>query len=285
MTSRWGGFLPGIELFDPHFFGISPEEALSVDPQERLLLETSWEALEHAGIPPLSLMGSSTGVYIGLCGNEYNARLLAQPDSLGPYTLLGSMHSTMVGRLSYCLGLQGPNLPVDTACSSSLVAVHLACQALRNGDIQLALAGGANVLLDPAASVCFSQLRATSPSGRCRSFSADADGYVRSEGAGVVILERLSDAQRNGHRILALIRSSALNQDGRSNGPTAPSGLSQQAVIRDALLRSGLEPHSVGYVECHGTGTPLGDPIEAHALGAVLARPDSRARPLVIGSV
>jgi acyl transferase domain-containing protein/surfactin synthase thioesterase subunit/acyl carrier protein len=285
MTTRWGGFLRDIERFDPLFFGLSPREAASVDPQERLLLETTWEALEHAGLKPDTLMGSDTGVYMGLCGNEYQSRLMADVRSLDPYSMLGTMHSTMVGRLSYWLGLKGPNLPVDTACSSSLVAVHLACRALRDAECQLALAGGANVLLRPEGSVYFSRLRALSPTGRCHSFSAEADGYVRAEGAGVVVLERLSDALKNEHRVLAIIRGSSVNQDGRSNGPTAPHGPSQQAVIRDALRRAGVAPAEVGFVECHGTGTPLGDPIEVQALGAVLAEGRSPEHPVLLGTL
>ncbi|HEY4997198.1 MAG TPA: beta-ketoacyl synthase N-terminal-like domain-containing protein, partial [Solirubrobacteraceae bacterium] len=285
MTSRWGGFLEDLDQFEPTFFGLSPREAPSVDPQERLLLETTWEALERAGLRPESLMGSTTGVYMGLSGTEYQAVALADVASRDPYAILGTTHSSMVGRLSYWLGLKGPNLPVDTACSSSLVAVHLACQALRAGECTLALAGGANVVLRPEGTVFLSRMRALSPTGRCRTFSADADGYVRSEGAGVVVLERLSDAQRNGHRILALLRGTAINQDGRSNGPTAPNGPSQQIVIRDALRRGGVAPAQVDYVECHGTGTPLGDPIEVQALAAVLGEGRSPDHPVRLGSV
>ena len=285
MTTRWGAFLPGLEEFEPAFFEISPREAASVDPQERLLLETAWEALESGGFTPDALMGSSTGVYVGLCGNEYQARVMSDTKGVDAYSLLGTAHSTMVGRLSYWLGLKGPNIPVDTACSSSLVAVHLACQALLAGECTLALAGGANVVLEPTATTYFSRLRAMSPTGRCRTFSADADGYVRGEGAGVVVLERLSAAKRNGHRILALIRGTAVNQDGRSNGLTAPNGPSQQAVIREALRRGKVAPESVGYLECHGTGTSLGDPIEVQAASAVLGKGRAPSFPLVLGSV
>ncbi len=285
MATRWGGFVDGLELLEPIFFGLSPRAAPSVDPQERMLLETAWEALERAGLTSEMLMGSETGVYMGLCGTEYQARVMADASRLDSYSLLGTTHSTMVGRLSYWLGLKGPNMPVDTACSSSLVAVHLACQALRTGECRLALAGGANAVLDPKATVYFSRLGALSPTGRCRTFSSDADGYVRAEGAGVVVLERLSDAQRNGHPILALIRGSAVNQDGRSNGLTAPNGPSQQTVIRQALGRAGITPSQVGYVECHGTGTVLGDPIEVQALGAVLGEGRDPAQPVIIGSL
>ncbi|MET0413613.1 MAG: SDR family NAD(P)-dependent oxidoreductase, partial [Polyangiaceae bacterium] len=285
MITRWGAFLDHIDEFDPAFFGISPREAASVDPQERLLLETTWEALEHAGIRPDSLMDSNTGVYMGLCGNEYQGRVVADVQAMDAYGMLGTMHSTMVGRLSYWLGLKGPNLPVDTACSSSLVAIHLAAQALRTGECHLALAGGANVLLGPEGMVYFSRVRAMSPTGRCHTFSADADGYVRAEGAGVVVLERLSDARRKGHRILSILRATAVNQDGRSNGLTAPNGPSQQAVIREALQRGGIAPADVGYVECHGTGTPLGDPIEVQALAAVLGDGRDPGRPVLLSSL
>jgi epothilone polyketide synthase D len=285
MTTRWGGFLPDLERFEPSFFGISPREAVSVDPQERLLLETTWEAIEHAGIRPDTLMGSRTGVYMGLCGTEYQNRVMADARAIDAYAMLGTAHSTIVGRLSYWLGLKGPNMPIDTACSSSLVAVHLACQALRNGECDLAFAGGANVILSPEGTVYFSRLRAMSPTGRCHTFSADADGYVRSEGAGVVLLERLSDALERGRRVLAIIRGSAVNQDGRSNGLTAPNGPSQQAVIQEALRRAGIAPSRVGYVECHGTGTPLGDPIEVQALAAALGGGRSADQPLRIGAL
>ncbi|HEV7465952.1 MAG TPA: beta-ketoacyl synthase N-terminal-like domain-containing protein, partial [Candidatus Dormibacteraeota bacterium] len=286
MTSRWGGFVRDLEAFDPGFFGLSNHEAPSVDPQERLLLETAWEALEHAGLTAGELMGSDTGVYMGVCGTEYQMRVCSDAERLDAYSLLGTAHSAMVGRLSYWLGLKGPNFPVDTACSSSLVAVHLACQALRAGECSLALAGGANVVLDPLGTVYFSRLRALSPTGRCHSFAASADGYVRADGAGVVVLERLSDARRRGHRVLALLRGSAVNQDGRSNGITAPNGPSQQAVIRDALRRAGVTPASIDYLECHGTGTPLGDPVEVQAAAAVLG--DGRHGPddaLILGSI
>jgi acyl transferase domain-containing protein/acyl carrier protein len=285
MTSRWGGFLEDLESFEPGFFGISPREAVSVDPQERLLLETAWEALERAGIQAPELMGSDTGVYMGLCGTEYNAKVMANVNAIDAYGMLGTVHSTIVGRLSYWLGLKGPNMPVDTACSSSLVAVHLACQALRNGECQLALAGGANVMLAAETTVSLSRLRALSPTGQCRTFSADADGFVRAEGAGVIVLERLSSALERGHRIWALIRGSAVNQDGRSNGLTAPNGPSQQAVISAALSRARVAPELVGYVECHGTGTPLGDPIEVQAIGAVFAEGRAPDAPIVLGSL
>ncbi len=285
MTTRWGGFLTDIDRFDPEFFGISPREAVSIDPQQRLLLETSWEALERAGQTPERLLGSDTGVYIGICHSEYQYMAMSRIEAIDAYSLLGTMHSASVGRLSYWLGLKGPNVPVDTACSSSLVAVHLACQALRTGECSMALAGGVNLVLRPESTVYFSRLRAMSPTGRCHTFSADADGYVRSEGAGVVVLKRLSDAQRDGDPILAVIRGSAVNQDGRSNGLTAPNGPAQQAVIQQALKQAGIAPAKVGYVETHGTGTPLGDPIEVQALGAVLGEGRGANAPVLLGSV
>jgi acyl transferase domain-containing protein/NADPH:quinone reductase-like Zn-dependent oxidoreductase/acyl carrier protein len=284
-VSRWGSFLEGIEELDAGFFGIAPREAAAMDPQQRLLLETSWEALEDAGIAAESLLESPTGVFMGVIGNEYARRALSDMGSVDAYAMLGGMHSAMVGRISYWLGLRGPNMPVDTACSSSLVAVHLGCQALRNDECNLVLAGGANVALDPESFIVSSRLRALSPTGRCHTFSADGDGFVRSEGAGVVVLERLSDAQRNGHRVLAVIRGSAINQDGRSNGPTAPNGPAQEAVIREALRRGGVAPSRVGYLECHGTGTPLGDPIEVQAAAAVLGEGRTADAPLVLGSL
>ena len=285
MTTRWGGFLPGVDQFEPGFFEISPREAASLDPQQRLLLEVSWEALEQAGQTPERLLGSDTGVYMGVCSNDYRAMVQARPAAMDAYSFLGTLPSTGVSRLSYWLGLKGPNMPVDTACSSSLVAVHLACQALRAGECSLALAGGVSLILTPDTTLCLSGMRAMSPTGRCHTFSADADGYVRSEGCGVVVLKRLSDAARDGDPILAVIRGSAVNQDGRSNGLTAPNGPSQEAVIRRALEQAAVAPAAVGYVEAHGTGTPLGDPIEVQALGAVLGEGRAPSRPVVIGSV
>ncbi len=285
MTTRWGGFLNDVDRFEPEFFGISPREAPSIDPQQRLLLETTWDALERAGQTPERLMGSDTGVYVGICGNEYQAMATSDIDAIDAYSLLGSSHSASVGRLSYWLGLKGPNVPIDTACSSSLVAVHLACQALRAGECSLALAGGVNVLLAPAVTVYFSRLRAMSPTGRCRAFSDDADGYVRSEGCGIVVLKRFADARRDGDRIVAVIRGSAVNQDGRSSGLTAPHGPSQELVIRRALAQAQVAPENVGYLEAHGTGTPLGDPIEVQAIAAALGEGRPADAPLVIGSV
>ncbi len=283
MACRRGGFVEGIDRFDPRFFGMSLGEAPAVDPQQRLLMETCWRALEGAGQTREALAGSNTGVYVGLCGTEYGYQVMTDERAIDAYSLLGTAHSAMVGRLSYWLGLEGPNFPVDTACSSSLVAVHLACQGLRGAECDLALAAGVNVLLTPAGTIYFTRLGALSPDGVCRPFDADANGYVRGEGCGAVVLKRLSDARRDGDSILGLIRGSAVNQDGRSVGFTAPSGAAQQRVIGRALAMAGLEPGQIDYVEAHGTGTPVGDPIEINALGELMR--GARDRPLLVGSV
>ena len=281
ITSRWGGFLDGVDLFDPHFFGISPREAARMDPQQRLLLEVSWEALENAFIPPPSLAGSRTGVFIGISSYDYSRLQFDDPNKIDAYAGTGNAHSIAANRLSYLFDLRGPSMAVDTACSSSLVAAHLACQSLRSGESDVALVGGVNLILTPELTITFSQARMLSPDGRCKTFDASADGYVRGEGCGVIVLKRLSDAIRDGDNILALIRGSAVNQDGRSNGLTAPNGLAQQDVIRQALANAGVAPHQIGYVEAHGTGTPLGDPIEIASLRAVLDDGQSNSRVLV----
>jgi acyl transferase domain-containing protein/NADPH:quinone reductase-like Zn-dependent oxidoreductase/NAD(P)-dependent dehydrogenase (short-subunit alcohol dehydrogenase family)/acyl carrier protein len=283
--TRWGGFVGDVDAFDAAFFGISPREAKSIDPQERLLLETTWELFERVGILPRSLVGSLTGVYLGISGNEYIQMAGMDPNSADAYSVLGTIHSAVSGRLSYWLGLEGPNMPVDTACSSSLVSLHLACQGLRQGECDMAIAGGVNLLLSSYGYVYFSRLKAMSPTGRCHAFSEDADGYVRAEGCGVLLLKRLSDAQADGDDVLAVVRGSAVNQDGQSNGFTAPNGPAQQAVIRRALAVADMEPASVDYVECHGTGTALGDPIEVQALGAVYGEDRPVDRPVVLGTV
>ncbi len=265
-----GGFLSQVDQFDAGFFGIAPREAQSMDPQQRLLLEVTWEALERAGIAADRIEGSNTGAFIGICNQDYAMLRSGRYDALDAYCGTGGAPSIAANRLSYVLDLRGPSVAVDTACSSSLVAIHQACQSLRGGECDLALAGGVNLLLVPDLSIVFSQARMLAPDGTCKTFDAAADGYVRSEGCGVVVLKRLADAQRDGDRILALIRSSAVNQDGRSNGLTAPNGAAQQRVIRAALDQAGVAPSEIGYVEAHGTGTPLGDPIEVNALKAVL---------------
>ncbi|MDR7304660.1 acyl transferase domain-containing protein/D-arabinose 1-dehydrogenase-like Zn-dependent alcohol dehydrogenase [Haloactinomyces albus] len=283
--SRSGGFLGGLDAFDPGFFGIPPHEAKSVDPQQRLLLETTWEALERAGVRADRLKGSKTGVFVGLWANEYQSEALRDTHRIDAYTLLGTNPAAIAGRISYWLGLRGPNFPVNTACSSSLVAVHLACQSLRAGECEQALVGGVNVLLSAAGFVYFSRVRALSPTGSCHAFSADADGYVRAEGCGMVLLKRLSDAERDGDRVLAVVRGSAVNQDGRSNGFTAPNGAAQEEMLQQALAQADIAGETVDAVECHGTGTPLGDPTEVQALAEVYGRDRPANRPLLLGSV
>jgi acyl transferase domain-containing protein/acyl carrier protein len=283
---HYAGLLEGLDRFDPKFFGISPREATTMDPQQRLVLEVVWEALERAGQAPDRLAGSPTGVFIGITTGDYADLVKAAgPAALDVYMATGNAHNAAAGRVSYVLGLNGPAMAVDTACSSSLVAVHLACQSLRTGESRLALAGGVNVILTPDPFVIFSRWGMMAPDGRCKTFDARADGFVRSEGCGIVALKRLSDAQADGDEILAVIRGSAVNQDGASSGLTVPNGLAQQAVIRQALQVAGVEPADVDYVEAHGTGTALGDPIELEALDAVLGASRPADRPLVVGSV
>jgi acyl transferase domain-containing protein len=287
MYVRHGAFLTEVDRFDAAFFGISPREARSMDPQQRLLLEVAWEALEHGGQAPDRLAGTATGVFVGIGTNDY-AHLQARAgaiDQVDPYFATGTAHSVAAGRLSYVLGLRGPSVAVDTACSSSLVAVHLACHSLRLGECRVALAAGCNLILWPDLTVNFCRARLLSPAGRCRTFDAAADGYVRGEGVGAVVLKRLTDALADGDRVLAVIRGSAVNQDGRTSGLTVPNGPSQEALIRQALAAARMEPGRVSYVETHGTGTALGDPIETRALGAALGglRPDGSR--IAIGSV
>jgi len=286
MYTRHGGFLERIDEFDADFFGIAPREAQSMDPQQRLLLEVSWEALEDAGIAMDRLNGSNTAVYAGVCTDDYSRFHMngCDPAVIDAYSFTGTATSIAVGRLSYLLGLQGPNICVNTACSSSLVAVDLACRALRSRQTDLALAGGVNLIISPENNIYFCKVKALSRVGRCQTFDDDADGYVRAEGCGVVVLKRLTDALTSRDRIYALLRGSAVNQDGRSNGMTAPNGIAQQAVIRSALSNAKVKPSQIGYVEAHGTGTSLGDPIEIQALGAVLGENRPAGKPFLVGS-
>lgn len=284
MYTRWGGFVDNVDQFDAHFFGISPREAGCMDPQQRLLLEVTWEALENAGLAPKRLAGSQTGVFIGISTDDYSRLQSRDHTIIDSYTGTGTAYSIAANRLSFSFDFRGPSLAVDTACSSSLAAVHLACQSLWHGESSLALAGGVNLILSPELTIAFSQARMMAPDGRCKSFDARANGYVRSEGIGVIVLKLLSDALASGDAIYAVIRGTAVNQDGHSNGLTVPSQAAQEAVLRAACQRAGVAPGDIDYVEAHGTGTSLGDPIEAQALGTVLAIGRAPDRPCILGS-
>ena len=284
-TVRRGGWLPGIDQFDSAFFGISPREAKLIDPQQRLLLEVAWETLEDLGLPPATLRGSRTGVFVGSATNDYRQMVYGRTDELDPYWCTGNANSIVANRLSYVLDLHGPSMTIDTACSSSLVATHLACRSLRAGECDLALTGGVNLILSPDVSISFAKAGGLASDGRCKAFDAQADGIVRSEGVGLVALKRLSDAEADGDIVYAVIRGSAVNQDGRSNGITAPHQPAQTAVIQEAWRNAGRHPSAAAYVETHGAGTLLGDVIEAHALAEVFRSNQQGETPCLIGSV
>nr|WP_322785848.1 hybrid fatty acyl-AMP ligase/type I polyketide synthase [Stanieria cyanosphaera] len=281
----WGGFIENVDQFDPQFFGITPRETQRMDPQQRLLLEVSWEALENAGIASEQLTGSATGIFIGISSSDYSQLQLHYGTEIDAYAGTGNAHSIAANRLSYSLDLRGPSLTLDTACSSSLVAVHLACQSLKQGECQVAIAGGVNLMLSPELTETFSLAGMMAGDGRCKTFDAEADGYVRGEGCGVIILKRLEEARRDRDNILAVIKGSAINQDGKSNGLTAPNGLAQQAVIRQALINAGVQAGDISYVEAHGTGTKLGDPIEVNSLKNVLMQGRKENQTCYLGSV
>ncbi|MFN7984376.1 MAG: polyketide synthase, partial [Vicinamibacterales bacterium] len=286
MSVRTGGFLDRLDTFEPAFFGIAPREAQTMDPQQRLLLEVAWEALEHAGVSPDSLAGTATGVFVGVCNSDHYQRVIAKGiDAIDAYLASGNANSVAAGRISYFLGLRGPALSIDTACSSSLVAVHLACQSLRSGESKVAIAAGVNVICTPETTITLSKAHMLAPDGRCKTFDDSADGFARGEGCGVLVLKPLSAALADGNRVLAVLRGTAVNQDGRSGGLTVPNGPAQEAVIRAALADAGLSPADIDYVEAHGTGTSLGDPIEVRALNGALNVGRDNGIPLLIGSV
>lgn len=285
--SSYGGFLDDVDQFDASFFDISPREAQSMDPQQRIALETTWEALEQAGQTKEGVKGKEIAVFMGVCGNDYITRSMhsGDPEAINVHSGTGTAFSVVSGRISYQLGLQGPSVTLDTACSSSSVAIHLACRAIQNGDASMAVAGGINLILDPSTHLYFSRIRALATDGQCKTFDASADGMVRSEGCGVIVLKKLSEALRDKDQVLGVLYGSAVNQDGNSNGLTAPNGPSQVSVIQQALANAEISPQSIDFVETHGTGTPLGDTIEAQALGKVFQSNRSHDRPLILGAV
>ncbi|HEX3813069.1 MAG TPA: type I polyketide synthase, partial [Mycobacteriales bacterium] len=276
MSSKWGGFLSDVSGFDADYFGISPREAEAMDPQQRLMLEVAYEALEHAGIATEDLSGVRAAVLMGVYYGEYQTISAANPDAIDAYSATGNAHAVAVGRIAYLLGLRGPAVAIDSACSSSLVTIHLACQSLRLRESDLALAGGVSLILRPETQIAMAKWGMLSPNGRCYSFDSRADGFVRGEGCGVIVLKRLTDAVRDGDRVLAVVRGSAVNQDGRSNGLTAPNTIAQQDVIRSALRSADVTAGSVNYIEAHGTGTGLGDPIEFEALADQYGRGEAQ---------
>lgn len=284
---RGGGFMQEVDKFDPAFFGISPWEALALDPQQRLLLEVTWETFENAGIIPSSLLGTNTGVFVGMAPGDYQSLLINSSERIDveSHIVTGLALNAAAGRLSYTFGLQGPAVTLDTACSSSLVSIHLACDSLRNKACDMALAAGVNVIISPDPYIFLSRIRALAFNSHCKTFDKNADGYARGEGCGVILLKRLSDAQKDGDNILALINGSAVNQDGRSNSFTAPNGILQEALLKKALDNAGINPADVSYIEAHGTGTPLGDPIEVQALSNIFKEKRDKSNPLFLGTV
>ncbi|WP_460490614.1 beta-ketoacyl synthase N-terminal-like domain-containing protein, partial [Corynebacterium nasicanis] len=280
-----GGYLTDLSTFDAEFFGLSPLEAANMDPQQRIMLEVAWEALENAHLAPNSLRGESVGVFLGSSNNDYGMLITADPAEAHPYALTGTASSIIPNRISYAFDFRGPSVNIDTACSSSLVAVHQAVRALRDGDADVALAGGVNILASPFVTTAFGELGVLSPTGHIHAFSDDADGFIRSDGAGIVVLKRVADALADGDEIRAVIKGSAVNSDGHSNGLTAPNPDAQIDVLARAYADAGVDPRDVDYIEAHGTGTILGDPIEATALGAVLGEDREMSRPTLLGSV
>ena len=285
MITRWGGFVDDVDQFDPNFFGLSLREAQRMDPHQRLVLEVAWEALEDAGLVPAKLAGSQTGVFIGISHSDHNRILYRDLSGIDAYNGPDTYLCIAANRLSYLLNLQGPSMAIDTACSSSLVAVHLACQSLRSGESQLAIVGGVNLNLSPEEFIALSLLRVLSAGTRCKTFDSEADGYVRGEGCGIIVLKRLSDTLKDGDNILSIIKGSAVNHNGLSNGLTAPNGAAQQLVIRRALENAGVSPSEISYVETHGTATVLGDSLEVKSLKAVLMQNRTPNQPCLLGSV